>query len=191
MDNITLGARDVNNIESLAQLWDADKAKIEGAFTKLGFSGDITAEQAAKVHQQISGGLVTKSPKKAPAKQLEGGNTSVLTQGATATLTAPEAPTTVTPQTVAMPVFDTLGQQLDAQDVALNAKAADLIRMKMQQMKGNLQTTVINTMAEYAEMPDFFDLGAMFNQAPVLEGSTNTPTIDQVQEAIDVQAEVS
>lgn len=39
------------------------------------------------------GSLATKPQKKAPAKQLEGGNTSVLTQGTTATLTAPEAPT--------------------------------------------------------------------------------------------------
>ena len=137
------------------------------------------------------GSLATKPQKKAPAKQLEGGNTSVLTQGATATLTDPEAPTTVTPQTVAMPVFDTLGQQLDAQDAALNAKAADLIRTKMQQMKNNLHQTVIGTMTEYAEMPDFFDLGALFNQAPLLEGSTNPPTIDQSQETIYVQAEVS
>jgi hypothetical protein len=89
---------------------------------------------------------------------------------------------------VAMPALTVLEQQLDAQDEALNANAADLIHAKMEQMKGNLQNTVVDTLSEYAEMSDFFDLGAMFNQAPLLEESTDSQ-IDPSQEAIEVHAE--
>jgi hypothetical protein len=88
---------------------------------------------------------------------------------------------------VAMPALTVLEQQLDAQNVALNANAAELIHSKMQEMKGHLQNTVIDTMSEYAEMSDFFDLGAMFSPTPLLESTE--PMIDLHQEVIEVQSE--
>lgn len=54
----------------------------------------ITAREVESLKTVASpGSITTKTPKKAPAKQLEGDTTSAITSGTTATLTAPEAPT--------------------------------------------------------------------------------------------------